>query len=321
MPIPKIVHEFRSYFYDLVRQIPEGKVTTYGTLAEALGDKIAARAVGKMLNENPMPIVVPCHRVVMSNGKIGGFGMGVPKKKELLEGEGITVRNDRIKNFENVLFTDFEADPVLKLLKKEQKKAKKKVKIEGRVEGVKIVGGVDVSYGNNKAYGSLSLWREGKEIDNIMVEKEISFPYIPTYLSYRELPVLIKLIKSSDISPDVVLVDGNGILHPRCLGLASHLGVELDIATIGVAKSLLLGTVNGDVSHQEPVKEIADKEKILGYAFLSSSRAKNPIYVSPGHKVSFETSLEIVKNHCEFKIPNPIRNAHIAANEMRKNHE
>ncbi|MFW6305195.1 MAG: endonuclease V [Candidatus Saliniplasma sp.] len=326
MPIPKIVQEFRTYFYDLVKQIPEGKVTTYGTLAEALGDKIASRAVGKMLNENPTPVIVPCHRVVMSTGDIGGFGMGVSKKKELLRDEGIKIINDRIQNFENVLFTEFRAEPVLDELRMEQKKAEENIRIKNEFdEYPELIGGVDVSYGEDKAYGSLSIWRDGEEIDNVMAEMQISFPYIPTYLSYRELPVLIKLLGDLNHLPDIVLVDGNGILHPRGIGLASHLGVELDISTVGVAKSQLLGKTDKKVSHTEPVQEIivdknGDKE-VLGYAFISSSRAKNPIYVSPGHKVSFETSLEVVKDHCEYKVPSPIRNAHIAANEWRKKHE
>ena len=321
MPIPKIVEEFRSYFYDIVKQIPEGKVTTYGVLAEALGDKIASRAVGKMLNENPTPIIVPCHRVVMSTGKIGGFGMGVEKKKELLDGEGIIVKRGRIKNFDKVLFTDFKARPVLEELRGEQDKAKEKIEIVDQVENPEIIGGVDVSYGEKKAYGSLSIWNENDEIDNVVVKMEISFPYIPTYLAYRELPVLKKLIKTSDISPDAVLVDGNGVLHPRGIGLASHLGVEMDIPTIGVAKSQLTGEINGDVSHEEPVKKITNNGKIIGYAYLSSSRAKNPIYISPGNKISFNTSLDVVKNYCDYKIPNPIRNAHIIANKRRKKNE
>ncbi|MGM0404745.1 MAG: endonuclease V [Thermoplasmatota archaeon] len=321
MSIPKIVDEFRSYFYDIVKQIPEGRVTTYGVLAEALGDKIASRAVGKMLNENPTPIIVPCHRVVMSTGKIGGFGMGVEKKKELLKDEGIIVKEGRIKSFDKMLFTDFEAKPVLKELREEQNKAKEKIEIVDQVENPEIVGGVDVSYGEKKAYGSLSIWNERDEIDNVIVDAEISFPYIPTYLAYRELPVLKKLIETSDITPDAVLVDGNGVLHPRGLGLASHLGVEMDISTIGVAKSQLTGKVNGSVSHGYPVKKIMDKRKMVGYAYLSSSRAKNPIYISPGNKVSFETSLDVVRNHCDYKIPNPIRNAHISANKRRKMNE
>ena len=321
MSIPKIVNEFSSYFYDIVKQIPEGRVTTYGVLAESLGDKIASRAVGKMLNENPTPIIVPCHRVVMSTGKIGGFGMGVEKKKELLENEGIIVKKGRIKSFDKVLFTDFEARPVLKELRDEQNKAKEMIEIVDQVENPEIVGGVDVSYGEKKAYGSLSIWNERDKIENVIVDLEISFPYIPTYLAYRELPVLKKLIETSDISPDVVLVDGNGVLHPRGLGLASHLGVEMDISTIGVAKSQLTGKVNGNVSHEGPVKKITDNERIIGYAYLSSSRAKNPIYISPGNKVCFKTSLKVVKNHCDYKIPNPIRNAHISANKRRKMNE
>ena len=320
MSIPEAVHRFKDIFYETVKQIPAGRVTTYGTLAQALGDKIASRAVGKMLNENPRPIEVPCHRVVMSNGDIGGFGLGVEKKKELLRKEDIKIENDRILDFKDIIFKDFKTEPVLTRLRTEQDIASKKVQLVEDSLIPDIVGGVDVSYSGDKAYGSLSLWNGDEEISNIVVEEEISFPYIPTYLAYRELPVLMKLVERSDMTPDVILVDGNGILHPNRIGLASHLGVEVGIPTVGVAKNKLLGRLDGEVTHEEPVKQVLYNDKMLGYAYLSSSRAKNPIYVSPGHKISFEASLDIVKKYSEYKIPHPIRNAHITATNRRKSH-
>lgn len=88
--------------YDLLRKIPAGKVTTYGALAKALGNPSASRIIGRILGQNPNPIKVPCHRVVMSDGKLGGYAYGTAKKRELLEKEGLYFTNGIISDFKNV---------------------------------------------------------------------------------------------------------------------------------------------------------------------------------------------------------------------------
>ena len=103
------------------------------------------------------------------------------------------------------------------------------------------------------------------------------------------------------------MFDGNGVLHPYSIGLASHAGVFFDVPSIGVAKRLLYGSVEKNVVNIDSKKR--------GFTFFSSERVKNPIYVSPGHKVSFETSLNIVKHLSHYKIPEPLRKAHILANK------
>jgi methylated-DNA-[protein]-cysteine S-methyltransferase len=93
----------RNYdVYDLLLKIPAGKVSTYGDLARALGNPSASRAVGRILGENPNPIKVPCHRVVMSNGQIGGYAYGTARKRQLLEKEGVSLTNGIVQNFKNV---------------------------------------------------------------------------------------------------------------------------------------------------------------------------------------------------------------------------
>jgi methylated-DNA-[protein]-cysteine S-methyltransferase len=88
--------------YDLLRKIPPGKVSTYGDLAKALGNPSASRVIGSILAKNPNPIKVPCHRVVMSDGKVGGYAYGSARKKELLEKEGVFITNGIINDFKNV---------------------------------------------------------------------------------------------------------------------------------------------------------------------------------------------------------------------------
>lgn len=95
--------------YALTQQIPKGRVSTYAAIANALGQPKAARAVGAILRVNPTPIVVPCHRVVYSDGRLGGYGGagGEPRKAQLLKSEGVVVENGRIQQFERCLFTGF----------------------------------------------------------------------------------------------------------------------------------------------------------------------------------------------------------------------
>lgn len=85
--------------YDILLRIPEGKITTYGDIAKALGLPGASRAIGRILNRNPNPIVVPCHRVVMSNGSVGGYAFGRARKKELLAKEGLHFMGDSMNDF------------------------------------------------------------------------------------------------------------------------------------------------------------------------------------------------------------------------------
>lgn len=100
--------DFHARARELVKQIPEGRVSTYGAVAAALGKKIAARAVGRAMNQNPTPVVVPCHRVVHADGRVGGYSRGMDEKIRLLEGEGIKVEGGRVLDFENVFYDDFK---------------------------------------------------------------------------------------------------------------------------------------------------------------------------------------------------------------------
>jgi methylated-DNA-[protein]-cysteine S-methyltransferase len=89
--------------YDLLKKIPAGKVSTYGDLAKALGNPTASRTIGRILGNNPNPIKVPCHRIVMSNGKLGGYMYGIVKKRELLENEGVAFTDEvTISDFKNI---------------------------------------------------------------------------------------------------------------------------------------------------------------------------------------------------------------------------
>ena len=297
-----------DYTYNIVRQIPDGMVSSYGAVAEALGDKIAARAVGRMMNQNPNADDMPCYKIVHSNGDIGGFGRGIDDKIRRLNQVGIKVNEGKILDFENVFFNEFKSSQPLKDLRNEQISLSSKVKNIVFESDISYVAGFDVSYPKSEwedVCGAVVLidYKSGEIVERRTVLMKTFFPYISTYFSYRELPVLIKLFKSLKIKPDVSLFDGNGILHPYRIGLASHVGVILNIASIGVAKRLLYGTVVDDFV-------LIDGER-RGFAFCSNSRVKNPVYISPGNLIDLDSSVEIVKNLSRFRIPEPLRSAHI----------
>jgi len=334
-------HKVLDEFYHIVRQVPEGRVTTYGAVALALGDIRASRAVGLMLNRNQYAPSVPCHRVVMGDGSLGGFATGSHRKELILRKEEVLVAGGKIDNFKSLLFGEFCTERILELFRKEQMELSLKVSLEDSFNQLNLCAGADVSYqriqGSDKdlGVGALVLWdlKKNEIIDVKYVSAEVRTPYIPTYLSYRELPLILELVKSFN-DWDILILDGNGVIHPLGLGLASHAGVLLNRSTIGVAKKLLKGcceriNVHGEQNPgrgkrrasfkipEEAVPLIRQGE-VIGYEYLPTARCKNPIYISPGHRISPQTTLDTVKSLCRFRIPEPLRQAHLLANEKRK---
>jgi deoxyribonuclease V len=320
------VPDLYQMVYDLTAQVPEGKVTTYGSIAKALGDIKASRAVGTMENLNPRPIIVPCHRVVYSDGGLSGFGApgGSTTKIKFLEREGVSVRDGMITDFESRLFTGFEAPspaPLAKL-RKLQDEMSTRVILEDSFDGeVDTVCGIDVAYRDRTAFGAASVLSlsSGKVKEEVVVECNVNFPYIPTYLAFRELTPIINALKALKADPDIVMLDGNGILHPRRFGVACHVGVALDKPVFGAAKKPLCGQYNADelcnVGDSTPM--MLDDEHV-GYALLSSPRSSKPIFISPGHKISSDTSLRIAKDFVGHKMLKPIKAAHELATAKAK---
>jgi deoxyribonuclease V len=157
-------------------------------------------------------------------------------------------------------------------------------------------------------YGSLE-FREGQT-----VAQRVKFPYVPTLLSFRELPVAVACLQKLKLQPEVLLIDGHGKAHPYGCGLASHLGVVLGKATVGVAKNRLIGKPK---RIGENVFLIWQGE-VVG-AVVATRKSGKPVYVSVGHMISLSTAVEIVK-HCSIvsRVTEPIRLAHRLASEERK---
>ncbi|MCD6403306.1 MAG: endonuclease V [Candidatus Aenigmarchaeota archaeon] len=197
-------------------------------------------------------------------------------------------------------------------LLKSQLMMKKRIVLEDSFDKLTTVGGVDQAFLNDKIISSIVVcdFKTLRVVEKVSSISTAKFPYIPGFLSFREGPTIVKAFKKLKTKPDVLLVDGNGILHPRFIGLASHVGVVLDIPTVGVAKSLLTGIVKNCIVYID--------NKPVGFQ-LYTKKGCNPIYVSPGHRVSLETSLEIVKRCLKgHKLPEPLRLAHLEANRTKR---
>jgi deoxyribonuclease V len=149
-----------------------------------------------------------------------------------------------------------------------------------------------------------------------VVEGKITFPYIPGLLSFRESPLILAACEKISNVPDLILIDGQGIAHPRRLGLASHVGLFLDLPTIGCAKSILCGQHRLVGEEAGSHAELLDNRELIGAALRTKSGVR-PIYVSVGHKIDLASALQWVIKCCRgYRIPEPTRLAHLAAGGM-----
>jgi deoxyribonuclease V len=177
---------------------------------------------------------------------------------------------------------------------------------------ITTVAGVDVSYRGNNCNASAVLlsFPTLTIIEHRSICIKVGFPYIPGYLSYREGPPALKALSCLTTMPDLIITDGHGIAHPRRFGIASHIGLTLDIPSVGCAKNRLYGTC------EEPGHEKGDytllfiKEEIIGAAVRTRKGVK-PVFVSIGHRIDLESAIEIVLHCCtQYRLPEPVRLAH-----------
>ena len=316
------IPDLRRYTLELLRQIPKGKVTTYRALAQALGDKRAARAVGQIMATNEHLEVYPCYKVVHSDGSVGEYSApgGTAAKIQKLQADGIPIEDGRVVRLREYVFHPFGTEKPLERLRKLQEELAGRVVREAVLspKDVRTVGGVDLSYpGPWEGVGAyVSVERgTGKVLAGRTHRCEVTFPYIPTYLAFRELPVLLPLlrrVREEGELADVLLVDGSGVLHHRHAGIASHLGVLLDHPTVGVIKRLLYGSVDVKGMQKGETRPVRDPQTgdVIGMAVKTHERA-DPLYVSIGHKVSLDLAVRLVLELSgKHKLPEPIRRAH-----------
>lgn len=199
-----------------------------------------------------------------------------------------------------------------------QKRLSNRIIVEDKLpQKIQRVAGVDMAYSDNIAVGTVVVldYPSLAFLESQTAVCEVKFPYIPTLLSFREIPPALACIRKLELQPDVFLVDGHGMAHPNRCGFASHLGLSIGKPTIGVAKSKLIGIpveVGSEVF-------LFDSGQIICSVVTPQEGAK-PLYISIGNMVSLGTAVKILK-HCIYhsRIPEPIRLAHkIASEEKRK---
>jgi deoxyribonuclease V len=181
----------------------------------------------------------------------------------------------------------------------------------------RFIAGVDISApdtrGIARAAAVILNYPELEVIKVETAEDKLSFPYIPGLLSFREAPLVLAVCQKLSTDPDLILVDGQGIAHPRRFGIASHIGLLLDIPTIGCAKSRLCGTHAPVTAGAGSYAELTDNGEVIGVALRTKDNV-SPIYVSIGHKIDLPTTIHWIIECCRGKrLPEPSRLAHLAA--------
>jgi deoxyribonuclease V len=185
-----------------------------------------------------------------------------------------------------------------------------------------LIAGADVSYDrfSNIMYAGVVVLRTA---DLTIVEqrgavRETSFPYVPGLLSFREAPALLEAFAQVEAEPDAVMLDGQGLAHPRRLGLACHIGLCLDRPCLGCAKSRLIGQYREPERGAGSLTELRDREEVVGYVVRTKTGVK-PVFVSAGHKIDLASAKDWVLATCRgYRLPEPTRQAHLHVNALRR---
>lgn len=178
---------------------------------------------------------------------------------------------------------------------------------------VSTVAGVDVSIRGDRAQAAVSVLTLPNldVVDESVHRCKVPFPYVPGLLSFREMPALLPALDALDTTPDVFMTDSHGVAHPRRFGLACHLGVLLDVPTLGVAKSILTGDPDRALASDKGSRvPLVDDGETVG-AVLRTRTDVNPVYVSVGHRMTLDDAVGLTLDSApRYKIPEPTRQAH-----------
>jgi len=209
-----------------------------------------------------------------------------------------------------------------KTAKRLQAELRTKITLKKLDQSPKLIAGADISFnrGSDMLHAAIIVLElpSLRPVSRALISDKTNFPYIPGLLAFREIPVLFKAWRQLEIKPDVTVLDGHGIAHPRRMGIATHFGIEIDQPTIGCAKNILVGTHDNLPPRKGAFVDLMDGDEKIGMVLRSRTNV-NPIYVSPGHKLSFEDAYSIVMQALtKYKLPRTTRLAHQWANKLRK---
>jgi len=194
-----------------------------------------------------------------------------------------------------------------------QKDLKSRIQLDDSFKSIRVIAGADVAFDKNKnqGFGGVIAYSfpELEEIERQGVIREVTFPYVPGLLAFRESPILLEAFSSLATEPDVILFDGQGIAHFRRMGIATHMGIVLNKPTIGCAKSRLIGSYTDPGEDVGSYSPLIDGEETVGVVLRTRKRVR-PIFVSPGTKISLETCIQVVLQCVDgYRIPKPTREA------------
>jgi deoxyribonuclease V len=191
------------------------------------------------------------------------------------------------------------------------------------LEGVRYVGGADVSTEGERAFATVVVL-EFPALTLVEVrgfEAPLRFPYVPGLLSFRELPPVVGALEKVETAVDALILDAQGLAHPRRIGLASHLGIYIDVPTVGCAKSRLVGSYEEPGREKGSVTDLVHRGEIVGKV-LRTRDGVSPVYVSVGNGIDLESSVELVLACCtKYRLPESTRQAHNAAGRLRRGEE
>ncbi len=202
-----------------------------------------------------------------------------------------------------------------------QRRLAERVRREPDLGEVRRVAGVDASYRNQTAVGAVVVldYPTLTVVDYVVARCPVTYPYVPGLLSFREAPAVLQALAQIKVVPDLLIFDGHGIAHPRRLGLASHIGVLLDVPSIGCAKRRLCGTYEMPGTEAGSVSPLYDKDthEIIG-AVVRTRTDVRPVFVSVGHRVDLDTAIHYVLTCCRGRrLPEPTRWADKIAGGLR----
>lgn len=189
-----------------------------------------------------------------------------------------------------------------------------RVELQDRFGDVRHIGGVDVGFEEQGRITRAALvvlsWPALEVVERQLARVPTSFPYVPGLLSFREIPAILQAYEQLAREPDLLMCDGQGIAHPRRLGIASHLGIWLDLPTIGVAKKRLTGRHDEVADIKGAIVPLLDGRTRVGTVLRSRVGVK-PLYISPGHRISHDSAVTWV-TQCltRYRLPEPTRQAH-----------
>ncbi|MCZ7400251.1 MAG: endonuclease V [Candidatus Methanoperedens sp.] len=213
----------------------------------------------------------------------------------------------------------FPSDTARENLIEVQKHVAEKTVVADDFGELRLIAGIDQSFIDDKIIsGIIVLEYESLEVvERVHSIQPVNYPYIPTFLSFREGPAIVSAFEKLKNPPDILLVDGAGINHPRRAGIATHIGVALDVPTIGITKKILCGKGKEPAQVGE-ANPLIYEGKNVGWLLKSTNRSR-AIVVAPGHRVSLDSSLSIVKACLRgHKLPEPVRLAHEYVNSVKE---